>query len=197
MKSIECRRDYLQSKLQDRLILVLCKGTCATVLRPETCHKSERKAVGDRGMERMLVLQYGKLPNYRPNVITVTTRVFRYTNHSSEHYPSSCLLLKIRCFGNLFLSPSSGGRYSAGSIDRANLYLLAPAWLPIANVVPRSLIRSTLKSEEMCSSESSILKRATRRNIPEYCIAHSHRHNILKSYVLHDFKPKQTESSWL
>jgi hypothetical protein len=37
--------------------------------------------------------------------------------------------------------------------------------------------------EALCNSETSVLTRATRRNIPEYTIIHSHRRENLKSYT--------------
>jgi hypothetical protein len=59
--------------------------------------------------------------------------------------------------------------------------------LVTASVVPNSPILVTLMKQALISSETSVLTRATRRNIPEDTILHSHRRDNLKSYIATDY----------
>jgi hypothetical protein len=77
-----------------------------------------------------------------------------------------CSFCKSRRLGGTFRLHPHGDKIFLRSVNRL---------LVTANVAPSSLILVTLMVEALRSSETSVLARAIRRNIPENNILHSHR----------------------
>jgi hypothetical protein len=81
---------------------------------------------------------------------------------------------------------ASSGMLCRVAVVRTNvLEELSASFIRVTRiVVASSPIRVIVMKQALRSSEMSVLTRATRRNIPEDAILHSHSRKNLKSYIL-------------
>jgi hypothetical protein len=93
---------------------------------------------------------------------------------------SSGMLRNVALVGNYV---SEEHIASFNKVTRNSIFCSFRQLLVTPNIIPSSPILVTMMMEALSSSETSVLTRETRRNIPEDGIIYSHRRENLKSYI--------------
>jgi hypothetical protein len=102
-------------------------------------------------------------------------RVALVRTEVSEEHSASIIRVTIGELGTTLLATNA--------CYEESVCLCSVRWLLGTANVPSSPILVTLMIEALRSSETSVLTRATRRNIPEDTVLHSHCSENLKSYI--------------
>jgi hypothetical protein len=117
--------------------------------------------------------------------IQAVTLVDIQVNYSISRMASSGMLLRVALV-RTDVSEEPSASFIRVTRNTNSVFLRSVRRLLVAaSVVPSSQLLVTLIKEALSSSETSVLTRATRRNIPEDIILHSRRRENLKSYIFY------------